>query len=265
MLALDDPGVVVHAMGKEAAARVTRRTVAQLDELAAKVLPLAYDIRAFDRLGLLHELIAGVNAEAPSADDLALVRARLMAAIADARSGPRDLANRLESAAARQSRAASHPGARAARRPMGLRPHDLVRLADPDAVAAVPGTPAWVGEALARAPFAVVRRCRPAAGMVPVGLRGRTRSERFAAEVPAAAIVGRVTPEELARERTWESAPRRAVVPALAALAAAAARLDALGLPWGPTGGVGFELATGSAGAHGRRATSTWWSAHRTR
>jgi malonate decarboxylase gamma subunit len=107
VLALDDPGVVVHAMGKEAAARVTKRTVAQLDELGAKVLPLAYDIRAFDRLGLLHELIAGVSAEAPSADDLALVRARLAAAIANARSGPRDLASRLESPAARQSRAAS--------------------------------------------------------------------------------------------------------------------------------------------------------------
>jgi phosphoribosyl-dephospho-CoA transferase len=31
----------------------------------------------------------------------------------------------------------------------------------------------------------------------------------------------------------------------LAALAAAAPWLDDLGLPWGPVGGVGFELATG--------------------
>jgi phosphoribosyl-dephospho-CoA transferase len=46
-------------------------------------------------------------------------------------------------------------------------------------------------------------------------------------------------------ERAWEQARRRASVPALVALAAAAPWLDALGLPWGPVGGIGFELATG--------------------
>jgi malonate decarboxylase gamma subunit len=107
VLALDDAGVMVHAMGKDAAARVTRRTVAQLDALAESILPLAYDIRTFARLGLVHALIAGVDAEAPSADDIETVRVALIAAIADARSGPRDLSNRLASAAARENRAAS--------------------------------------------------------------------------------------------------------------------------------------------------------------
>jgi malonate decarboxylase gamma subunit len=107
VLALDDPQVMVHAMGKEAAARVTKRTVAQLDELAAHVLPLAYDIRGFAQLGLVHELIGGVQADAPTGEDVAAVRAALARAVAEARSGPFDLRNRLESAAARTSRAAS--------------------------------------------------------------------------------------------------------------------------------------------------------------
>src|SRR5262249_48922861 len=58
LLALDAPGVIVHAMRKQSAARITRRTVAELDELGKTVIPMAYDIRQFAKLGLLHELIA---------------------------------------------------------------------------------------------------------------------------------------------------------------------------------------------------------------
>ncbi|WP_428029981.1 biotin-independent malonate decarboxylase subunit gamma [Ancylobacter sp.] len=107
VLALNDPGVSIHAMGKAAAARVTKRSVADLERLGETILPLAYDVESFAKLGLLHELIAGVNADAPTADDTARVRERLVAAIADARQGPRDLSSRRCSAEARANRAAS--------------------------------------------------------------------------------------------------------------------------------------------------------------
>ncbi len=107
VLALDDPGVSIHAMGKAAAARVTRRSVADLERLGETILPLAYDVASFARLGLLHELIAGTTADAPTADDTARVRERLVAAIADARQGPRDLSSRRGSPEARENRAAS--------------------------------------------------------------------------------------------------------------------------------------------------------------
>lgn len=103
VLALDDPKVSIHAMGKDAAARVTKRTVEELEKLGEKILPLAYDVRSFARLGLLHELIEGVDADAPSPDQVAHVRARVAAAIEDARTGPRDLSGRLGS----ENRAAS--------------------------------------------------------------------------------------------------------------------------------------------------------------
>ena len=192
VLALDDPQVMVHAMGKEAAARVTKRTVAQLDELAAHVLPLAYDIRGFAQLGLVHELIGGVQADAPTGGGCRR-RAR------SAGQGGRGCALRpLRSAQPPGIGGGTHEprrldqGARAAGGAMELRPHDLVRLSEPGAVLnADPAPPAWVAPALARAPFAVVRRCGAAPpGMVPVGVRGRTRSERFAAQVPVAAIAG---------------------------------------------------------------------------
>jgi malonate decarboxylase gamma subunit len=107
LLALDDPGVVIQAMRKQAAARVTRRTVEELDELGKTIIPMAYDIRQFAKLGLLHELITGINADAPSAAQIAQVKERVAAAIADIRQNPGDLTSRLNNAQAKVHRAAS--------------------------------------------------------------------------------------------------------------------------------------------------------------
>ena len=106
ILAFDSPEVMVHAMGKSAAARVTRRSVMELTKLGESITPMAYDIHSFDKLGLLHKLLSGVNADAPTATDVALVRQELSAAIADCR-GTFDLASRLTSPSARTTRAAS--------------------------------------------------------------------------------------------------------------------------------------------------------------
>jgi malonate decarboxylase gamma subunit len=107
LLALDDPGVVIHAMRKQSAARVTRRTVGELEELGKTVLPMAYDVRQYAKLGLLHELIAGIDADAPSSAQVVRVRERVAAAIADIRQHPGDLTSRLSNPEARAHRAAS--------------------------------------------------------------------------------------------------------------------------------------------------------------
>jgi len=107
ILALDAAAVQVHAMSQEAAARITHRTVEELGELGERIVPMAYDIRSFARLGLLWRLIEGVNAEAPGVADVERVRAALAEAIADARATPPDLRQRLQSAEARELRAAS--------------------------------------------------------------------------------------------------------------------------------------------------------------
>jgi len=107
ILAFDDPGVVIHAMHKEAAARVTRRSVAELDTLAKTILPLSYDIKDFAKLGLLHELLALKDAEQTLPEDVALVKSKLALAVEDARQGPKDLSCRWLSPAAQASRAAT--------------------------------------------------------------------------------------------------------------------------------------------------------------
>ncbi|SAK70831.1 malonate decarboxylase subunit gamma [Caballeronia temeraria] len=107
IVALDAPGTAVHAMGKEAAARVTRRSVESLDALGDAVLPMSYKMSAYAKLGLLHELIEGIDADSPASADIARVKASLAAAVEDARNGSRDLSNRLASADAKRTRAAS--------------------------------------------------------------------------------------------------------------------------------------------------------------
>ncbi|MEV5495398.1 biotin-independent malonate decarboxylase subunit gamma [Nonomuraea fuscirosea] len=107
ILALDDPGVVIHAMHKQAAAKVTLRTVAELDELAKRFPPLSYDVGDWAKLGLCDELLTVENAGEPTEADLTKVRNALAAAVVRARKGPRDLSNRLSSPGAMKTRAAS--------------------------------------------------------------------------------------------------------------------------------------------------------------
>ena len=96
LIALNDDGVMVHAMGKAAAARVTLRSVEDLERLAADVPPMAYDIASYATLGLLWKRIDVRSATQPVAADVALARDALIAALDDIRADPvPDLRGRL--------------------------------------------------------------------------------------------------------------------------------------------------------------------------
>jgi biotin-independent malonate decarboxylase gamma subunit len=107
LLAFADNDVLIHAMHKEPAARITRRTVAQLETLAKTVTPLSYDVRDYAKLGLLYKLLPVSNPDAPSTEEISLVRNAVIEAIADARKGPFDLRSRFESEDAQTARKAS--------------------------------------------------------------------------------------------------------------------------------------------------------------
>ncbi|WP_346833098.1 biotin-independent malonate decarboxylase subunit gamma [Pseudomonas abietaniphila] len=95
LIALRDPGVMVHAMGKASAARVTLRSVEELEKLAASIPPMAYDIDSYAGLGLLWETLSVSQIEQPSASDISAVQECLTAAIKDAQTGGNDLSSRL--------------------------------------------------------------------------------------------------------------------------------------------------------------------------
>ena len=108
ILALDDPGVAVQVMSKRSTARVTRRSVDELDRIAEEVPATAYDVGSFARLGVLDRLVEGVDATHPDTEDVETVRGALAEEITSARhDGSTNLSSRLASPEARQHRGAS--------------------------------------------------------------------------------------------------------------------------------------------------------------
>ena len=125
--------------------------------------------------------------------------------------------------------------------------HDLLRLRNVDELQWEEAPPDWSLAALHRAPWVVVRRTRAPPALMPVGVRGDVRHQRAAAWLPIHAVEQILTPQILARQRTWHGRPRTKLLPALLVLDAAAAILEERGYGdlWGPGGSVGFELASG--------------------
>jgi malonate decarboxylase gamma subunit len=102
LIAFNDSGVMIHAMGKESAARITLRTVEALEKLAATIPPMAYDISNYETLGLLSALLDIANPEAPQSDDMNTVNAALVTAVREARTD-NTLKNRLNAENRRSS------------------------------------------------------------------------------------------------------------------------------------------------------------------
>jgi phosphoribosyl-dephospho-CoA transferase len=118
------------------------------------------------------------------------------------------------------------------------RPHDLLRL--PGARVPHPDAPPWVSNALSVTPWVVVRRAAAPTGRIAVGVRGTSRSERYATAVDPDDVCELVAPEDL----TNVMAHGRRQLAAMRTLDTLRPVLDDTGLAWGPTGSVGFELAT---------------------
>lgn len=96
IIALQDNGVMVHAMGKASAARVTLRTVEELEQLASTIPPMAYDIDSYASLGLLWKTLKVEQIEQPNVQDLDLVCSALVQAEVDIRKNGTHLENRLQ-------------------------------------------------------------------------------------------------------------------------------------------------------------------------
>jgi phosphoribosyl-dephospho-CoA transferase len=124
------------------------------------------------------------------------------------------------------------------------RPHDLLWLADIAGLSSPSPLPCWATPNwLAVAPVVMRREKVSDPDCIPVGLRGQSRSQRHQGYLSRQAVGRCVSPESLVAGLAWSRHPD--ALPPLAALAALAPALSAIGLPWGPTGGVGFALASG--------------------
>lgn len=95
LIAFKNNGVMIHAMGKESAARITLRSVEALEKLAATIPPMAYDIENYATLGLLSQLLDIADPESATPDDIARVENTVWQNIQDARKEGVSLSNRL--------------------------------------------------------------------------------------------------------------------------------------------------------------------------
>ena len=132
-----------------------------------------------------------------------------------------------------------------------VHPHDLLRI-DPGRVTEMltpvdPGQWQMIDGCLERAPFVVVRRACAGAGLIPVGIRGEERSQRFAAWLDPNGICEVIRPESLRRR------DKSRELPVFAALRA----LDHRWLPslpsWGPAGSVGLRTSVWCADREPRK------------
>ncbi len=89
------------------------------------------------------------------------------------------------------------------------------------------GAPAWVLESIAAGQPVVVRRSLTAPGQIAVGVRGRSREQRYATSMAIAAISRRVRPEDLCHVASTRD------LPALQALSRLRPQLDASCWAWG--------------------------------
>lgn len=133
---------------------------------------------------------------------------------------------------------------------MELRAHDIIRINDISHLSANVPQPDWVYEALKRTPYVVVRRAAVLNERIPVGVRGGSRNERYAAYVPNYAVEEHITPESLANTSLWAEHRRFQQMKALQALPLVGSIFTSLNMQWGPTGSVGFELACGYHSVH---------------
>ncbi|HEY6573589.1 MAG TPA: malonate decarboxylase holo-ACP synthase, partial [Mycobacterium sp.] len=125
---------------------------------------------------------------------------------------------------------------------MPPRPHDLLRLSDAAADSLPADAPSWVRCALRATPWVVVRRAAAPDGLIAVGIRGSGRAERHAWSITPEGVRRLVAPEDLADVDPTTGNE----VAAIGALRSVRTFLVEAEVPWGPTGSVGFELATGS-------------------
>jgi malonate decarboxylase beta subunit len=96
MISLEDESITVHAMSKKSAARITKRSISDLDKSADAVPAIAYDIHSFNCLGALNCLLKVSDHEVPTKEDIDIVLGELEKGIRESRNRSNLLSYRLE-------------------------------------------------------------------------------------------------------------------------------------------------------------------------
>ena len=96
LIAFDDDEINIQAMSKASAARITKRSIEQLEEATKSVPSMAYDVRSYQSLGPLYKLLTNINPDSPTENDIEIVEQTLLEAIASTKDAATDLSFRLQ-------------------------------------------------------------------------------------------------------------------------------------------------------------------------
>jgi len=96
LIALNDTSINVQAMSKESAARITNRTLEELEKATEKVPAMAYDIVNFNQLGALYQLVDGIDGDDFSNEEVNRLEQIIDEAIASTKNAPKDLSFRYQ-------------------------------------------------------------------------------------------------------------------------------------------------------------------------
>ena len=120
--------------------------------------------------------------------------------------------------------------------------HDLILLGTESTITSVEGEPACPYLNPKQRPWVVVRRGHISDGLIPVGLRGEQRHERWAGFTRLSEELETRRPDQL---RLLLAEDSRRSLQAFRTLSYLESHLAGLDMSWGPGGSVGYELASG--------------------
>lgn len=103
LIALDDLAITIQAMSKASAARITQRTIEELEEATKHVPAMAYDIKNYQKLGALYQLVPGVKGYDDDPKAIATIQAVIAEALASLDDVPADMSFRYTNSIAKQS------------------------------------------------------------------------------------------------------------------------------------------------------------------
>ncbi|MFT9374129.1 biotin-independent malonate decarboxylase subunit beta [Liquorilactobacillus hordei] len=101
IIALADKSITIQAMSKASAARITKRTVAQLEEATRHVPAMAYDIFNYKKLGALYSFVESVSSWNPTREGIDKVSKKIDAAIMSVLDNDRGMHFRYENSIAK--------------------------------------------------------------------------------------------------------------------------------------------------------------------
>ena len=96
IIALADDSITIQAMSKASAARITQRTIAELEEATKHVPAMAYDIHNYEKLGALYKLVHDVSSWDANEKAIQKINTIIDEAIASTKDQPVDLSFRYE-------------------------------------------------------------------------------------------------------------------------------------------------------------------------